>query len=218
MSAFTASIARPIATSVVSGAVAPKTRTPTAARGKSVYEGQMSAGSGRTGVTFPSLGGTAVARLSAVRGRASAKVWLGQKRTGGLTHVFSRIANRISEIAGSHWSFVSALLIIVLWAGTGPLFGFSDSWQLWINSATTLVTFLMVFIIQNTQNRDAKAMQLKLDELLRAVPGARKAFMDVEDEDLAEIVREKEIVDRADPYPPTDKAGNGRPKRRAGSR
>ena len=69
-----------------------------------------------------------------------------------------------------------------------------------------------MFIIQNTQNRDAKAMHLKLDELLRAVPQARKAFMDVEDEDLAEIVREKDIVDAEDPYPPKDKVQNGRPK------
>jgi low affinity Fe/Cu permease len=76
----------------------------------------------------------------------------------------------------------------------------------------------MVFIIQNTQNRDSKAMQLKLDELLRAVPGARNAFMDVEDEDLAEIVREKEIVDAADPNPPEDKAQKGQPKAKAAGR
>jgi low affinity Fe/Cu permease len=78
---------------------------------------------------------------------------------------------------------------------------------------TTLATTLMVFIIQNTQNRDAKAMHLKLDELLRATPHARKAFMDAEEEDLAEIAREKEIVDQADPYPPEDKRKNGEPTR-----
>ena len=109
------------------------------------------------------------------------------------------------------------LALIVVWAVTGPLFGFSDTWQLVINTVTTLVTFLMVFIIQNTQNRDAKAMHLKLDELLRAVPQARKAFMDVEEEDLAEIAREKEIVDRADPYPPEDKR-DGQPKQKSESR
>ena len=76
----------------------------------------------------------------------------------------------------------------------------------------------MVFIIQNTQNRDAKAMQLKLDELLRAVPQAREAFMDVEEEDLAEIAREKQIVDQDDPYPPKDKAKNGAPKLKRGPR
>jgi len=145
-------------------------------------------------------------------------MWLGQKRTGGATHIFSRFANRISEVTGSPWSFLLAGGVIAAWAITGPLFGFSDTWQLVINTGTTIVTFLMVFIIQNTQNRDAKAMQLKLDELLRAQPNARKEFMDVEDEDLAEIVREKEIVDEADPYPPKDKASNGRPKGKTGAR
>ena len=108
-------------------------------------------------------------------------------------------------------------MIVVGWAVTGPMFHYSDTWQLVINTGTTIVTFLTVFLIQNTQNRDAKAMQLKLDELLRAVPHARKAFMDVEEEDLDEIVREKEIVDRADPYPPDHKAeqtkrSNGKPR------
>jgi low affinity Fe/Cu permease len=152
--------------------------------------------------------------MARTRERDSLRRKLGQKTTGGLTHVFSRAANRISEIAGNHWTFLVMLGVIVVWALTGPIFNFSDSWQLFINSATTLVTFLMVFIIQNTQNRDARATQLKLDELLRAVPGARKAFMDVEEEDLAEIAREKEIVDKDDPYPPKDKAQNGEPKRK----
>ena len=76
----------------------------------------------------------------------------------------------------------------------------------------------MVFIIQNTQNRDAKAVQLKLDELLRAMPKARNALMDVEDEDLTEIAREKAVVDRDDPYPPDDKRDNGRPKERTRAR
>jgi low affinity Fe/Cu permease len=141
---------------------------------------------------------------------------LGRKRTGGMSHVFTMAANRISEIAGNHWTFVLMALLIAAWAVTGPVFGFSDTWQLIANTVTTIITFLMVFVIQNTQNRDAKAMQLKLDELLRAVPHARKAFMDVEEEDLDEIVREKEIVDRADPYPPDHKAeqtkrSNGKP-------
>lgn len=143
---------------------------------------------------------------------------LGTKRTGGVTHVFTRAANFVSAIAGNHWTFLLMVLLIALWAVSGPLFGFSDTWQLMANTGTTLITFLMVFIIQNTQNRDAKAMQLKLDELLRAVPQAREAFMDVEEEDLAEIVREKEIVDKDDPYPPTDKKRNGKPTGRAESR
>jgi low affinity Fe/Cu permease len=143
---------------------------------------------------------------------------LGPKTTGGVTHLFTRAASRVSEVAGNHWTFVAMLGVILVWALTGPIFNFSDTWQLFINSATTLITFLMVFIIQNTQNRDAKAMQLKLDELLRAVPGAREEFMDVEEEDLAEIAREKQIVDQDDPYPPEDKAKNESPKLKRGGR
>ena len=102
-------------------------------------------------------------------------------------------------------------MLVLAWALTGPVFGFSDTWQLVANTGTTIITFLMVFIIQNTQNRDSKAMQLKLDELLRAVPRARNVFMDVEDEDLTEIAREKEIVDIDDPDPPVDKRKNAGP-------
>ena len=140
---------------------------------------------------------------------------LGAKRTGGIGHVFTKAANQVSAAAGNHWTFVVMVLLIVAWAISGPMFGFSDTWQLVANTGTTIITFLMVFIIQNTQNRDAKAMQLKLDELLRAVPKARAAFMDVEEEDLEEIAREKEIVDRADPYPPDEKRRNGTPKTKA---
>jgi len=143
---------------------------------------------------------------------------LGPKKTGGVTHWFSRAANRISEITGNHWTFLVAVVLILVWIVSGPLFGFSDTWQLAANTVTTIITTLMVFIIQNTQNRDAKAMQLKLDELLRAVPGAREAFMDVEEEDLAEIAREKQIVDQDDPYPPEDKARNESPKLKRGPR
>jgi low affinity Fe/Cu permease len=143
---------------------------------------------------------------------------LGPKKTGGVTHWFSRAASTVSEFAGHHWTFVVMLALVVGWAVTGPLFGFSDTWQLAANTGTTIITFLMVFIIQNTQNRDAKATQLKLDELLRAVPRARKAFMDVEEEDLAEIAREKDIVDQDDPYPPKDKAKNGAPREKRSTR
>ena len=82
---------------------------------------------------------------------------------------------------GSAWAFVGALLIIVVWAITGPAFHFSDTWQLVINTGTTIVTFLMVFLIQNTQNRDAKAMHLKLDEVIRALKRARNEMVDLED-------------------------------------
>ena len=91
---------------------------------------------------------------------------------------------------GSPWAFIAAALLILGWALTGPLFGFSDVWQLVINTSTTIITFLMVFLIQNTQNRDAKAMHLKLDELLRGVEGARTSMVDLEDlsdEDLKKL-------------------------------
>ena len=93
---------------------------------------------------------------------------------------FRCFAQRSSSVLGSAWSFCGAVLIIVLWLVTGPTFHFSDTWQLIINTATTVVTFLMVFLIQNTQNRDAKAMHLKLDELIRAVKGARNQLVDLE--------------------------------------
>ena len=101
---------------------------------------------------------------------------------------------------------MTALLVILVWAVTGPIFGFSDTWQLVINTGTTIVTFLMVFLIQNTQNRDARAIHLKLDELIRATPKARNEFMEAEEEDLDEIEREKEIVDKDDPAPPRERS------------
>jgi low affinity Fe/Cu permease len=150
--------------------------------------------------------------MAATHDPQGARHHIGPKRTGGVGHAFTKAANKVSEAAGNHWTFVLMGLLIAAWAFSGPVFGFSDSWQLVANTGTTIITFLMVFIIQNTQNRDAKAMQLKLDELLRAVPKARKVFMDVEDEDLTEIAREKEIVDQDDPYPPDDKQSNGSPR------
>ncbi len=106
---------------------------------------------------------------------------------------------------GSHWAFLAAVTLILVWALSGPIFDFSSDWQLVVNTGTTIGTFLMVFLIQNAQNRDARAMHLKLDELLRATPEARNEFMESEEEDLDEIEREKEIVDRDDPAPPADK-------------
>lgn len=97
-----------------------------------------------------------------------------------MKNAFRIFSAKISAMTGTAYAFVTALLVIVLWATTGPLFDFSDTWQLIINTGTTIVTFLMVFLIQNTQNRDGKAMQLKLDELIRATQ-ARTAFVDLED-------------------------------------
>ena len=102
-------------------------------------------------------------------------------------HNFSRIT---SHAVGSVWAFLLALGVVVGWGITGPLFGYSDTWQLVINTGTTVVTFIMVFLIQSTQNRDAKAVHLKLDELIHAVRGARDGLVDLEDlpeEDLDKL-------------------------------
>ncbi len=124
----------------------------------------------------------------------------------GFSHWFSRTASKIADFTGRPWAFLTALLVILVWVVSGPVFGFSDTWQLVINTGTTIVTFLMVFLIQNTQNRDARAIHLKLDELLRATPNARNEFMEAEEEDLDEIEREKAIVDKDDPAPPRERA------------
>jgi low affinity Fe/Cu permease len=93
---------------------------------------------------------------------------------------FSVFARRSSQVLGTAWAFIVAIGIIVIWALTGHVFHYSDTWQLIINTGTTIVTFLMVFLIQNTQNRDAKAVHLKLDELIRALKGARNKLVDLE--------------------------------------
>jgi len=98
-----------------------------------------------------------------------------------MKNVFRIAANRISAWTGTATVFLGAVMIIIIWAITGPAFNYSDTWQLVINTGTTIVTFLMVFLIQNTQNRDSKAVQLKLDELIRTTKGARNSFAGLED-------------------------------------
>ncbi len=98
-----------------------------------------------------------------------------------MNELFRKFAHKTSAIVGSPWSFITAVVVIIVWAFSGPLFRFSDTWQLVINTSTTIITFLMVFLIQNTQNRDAQAIHLKLDELLRAVKEARTELVDLED-------------------------------------
>ncbi|HYV67019.1 MAG TPA: low affinity iron permease family protein [Myxococcales bacterium] len=105
---------------------------------------------------------------------------------------FRWFSHRVSEAVGTHWAFVAALFVVLAWGITGPLFHFSDSWQLVINTSTTIVTFLMVFVIQATQNRDGKAVQLKLDELIRAQRSARNVFADLEDAGEAELKKFEE--------------------------
>ncbi len=112
---------------------------------------------------------------------------------GGFSEFFRIFSAATAKAMGSKWAFILALTIIAGWAACGPVFHFSDTWQLVINTGTTIVTFLMVFLIQNTQNRDAKAIHLKLDELIRAHHGARNAMVDLEelsDEKLDSMQRE----------------------------
>jgi low affinity Fe/Cu permease len=116
-----------------------------------------------------------------------------------MSEAFRRFALAVSHHLGSHWAFLVAVLTIVAWAATGPFFGFSETWQLVINTGTTIITFLMVFLIQSTQNRDARAIQLKLDELIRS-SRARNMFADLEDaseEELDDLQREFEELRRS---------------------
>ena len=110
-----------------------------------------------------------------------------------MTEFFRKLAERTAHAVGSYWAFLTAVAIVGIWGMTGPAFGYSDTWQLFINTGTTIVTFLMVFLIQNTQNRDARIVSLKLDELLRAVEGARTdmaALDEMTDAELEHVRRE----------------------------
>src|SRR5881628_479424 len=110
-----------------------------------------------------------------------------------MREAFWRFARTTAYYLGTAWAFLAAVVTILVWAALGPKYGYSDTWQLVINTGTTIVTFLMVFVIQNTQNRDAKAIQLKLDELIRALKGARNKLVDLEDlsdEELKKLEKE----------------------------
>lgn len=110
-----------------------------------------------------------------------------------MNEFFRKFARATSEVVGSPWAFVTGVLLIAVWLVTGPVFHFSDTWQLVANTATSIITFLMVFIIQNSQNRDAKALHLKLDELIRVMEHARNHLVDLEnkpDEELASLQTE----------------------------
>jgi low affinity Fe/Cu permease len=122
---------------------------------------------------------------------------------------FGEVAKRTSEFAGSSFACVAACALVLLWGITGPIFAYSDTWQLVINTATTIVTFLMVFLVQHTQNRDARALHLKLDELLRAVDSARNRLIDLEhctDEEMAQFERQFRALKTREER----KAANGR--------
>jgi low affinity Fe/Cu permease len=110
-----------------------------------------------------------------------------------MRELFRHFAHRAADWVGSPWAFSLAIVTVLTWMATGPLFGYSDTWQLVINTGTTIVTFLMVFLVQSTQNRDAKAMHLKLDELIRGVAGARTRMVRLEewtDEELGDLERQ----------------------------
>ncbi len=117
--------------------------------------------------------------------------------------LFRKFSTSASAAAGSAWAFILAAGVVLLWAVTGPLFGYSDTWQLVMNTTSSIITFLMVFLIQNTQNRDTMATQLKLDELLRAVAGARNGMVDLEslsDEELDRLQGEfRRLREKAKP-------------------
>ena len=109
--------------------------------------------------------------------------------------LFNRFASATAKITGRPWTFIACLMLVLVWAATGPLFGFSETWQLVINTGTTIITFLMVFLIQSTQNRDAAAMHAKVDELIYAVRKADARFIGIEhltDKELAVILNEVE--------------------------
>lgn len=110
-----------------------------------------------------------------------------------MKNFFRRVSETTAQAVGSYWAFVVAALTVIAWALTGPMFGYSDTWQLVINTSTTIVTFLMVFLIQNTQNRETRIVALKLDELLRSVEGARTGMVDLDhmtDEELTHVQEE----------------------------
>ena len=128
-----------------------------------------------------------------------------------VSDAFRVFAHRSAVMLGSAWAFTAAALVILVWLLTGPVFHFSDTWQLIINTATTIITFLMVFLIQNTQNRDAKAVHLKLDELIRAIKNARNQLVDLEDLSDEELKKLEEQFQRMR----KQAEGDGSPSRHA---
>jgi low affinity Fe/Cu permease len=143
-----------------------------------------------------------------------------EEKPTGFAKVFGDVANRTSQAAGHASTFIIAACVVIVWAVTGPLFGYSDTWQLVINTGTTIVTFLMVFLIQNSQNRDSAAIQVKLDELIR-VSAARNSFVGIEhltDDELEEIRTKCETRAQAEKAGEVSVEKTGEKARRAADR
>src|SRR5438876_8638153 len=116
-----------------------------------------------------------------------------------MREAFQHLARHTANVVGSPWAFLAAIIVTVIWAGLGPLFNYSDTWQLFINTGTTIATFLVVFLLQHTQNHDTQVLQLKLDELIRAVKPARNELVNLEamtDDELKKLQREFEGVQK----------------------
>ena len=128
-----------------------------------------------------------------------------------MNELFRKFAQKVAQIVGTSWVFILAVLIILVWAITGPMFHYSDTWQLVINTGTTIITFLMVFLIQNTQNRDAKAIHLKLDELIKGVKGARTGFVNLEELSDEELERLQQDFAKLRKQANHKEHGNSRP-------
>ncbi|MBR0644651.1 low affinity iron permease family protein [Plastoroseomonas hellenica] len=130
-----------------------------------------------------------------------------------MNKVFAHIAQWVAEQAGRPHSFIMAAVIVIFWGASGPLFGFSDTWQLVINTGTTIVTFLMVFLIQNSQNRDTRALHLKLDELIRVTSSAKNSFINLEDHTEQELeALKRSFDDECQAAPPLTTAEDGKPQ------
>src|ERR1043165_4155607 len=113
-----------------------------------------------------------------------------------MNEFFRKFSSVTSDVVGSSWAFILAVLVIIVWAASGPTFNYSDTWQLVINTGTTIITFLMVFLIQNTQNRDTIALELKMDEILRATEGAHNGLLNLEELDEDELIHVREAYRR----------------------
>ena len=124
-------------------------------------------------------------------------------------NVFRRMASYAARVVGSATAFTLALAIVAIWAAAGPWFGYSDTWQLVINTGTTIVTFLMIFLIQNTQNRDSAAIQLKLDELIRSTQGAHNATLDLEELSEKDLDKFRALYEKLAVQARRDKNGVG---------